>query len=56
MKRIYLNLKRFDVTPEFGGVNRLADPRAWGAAVVDALQDGPGRLAQWSGQGGIQKP
>lgn len=45
MKRIYLNLKRFDVTPEFGGVNRLADPRAWGSAVVDALQDGVTELS-----------
>ncbi len=40
MKHIYLNLKRFDVTPEHGGVNRLFEPAAWGASIVDALQDG----------------
>ena len=26
MKHIFLNLKRFDITPELGGVNRLAEP------------------------------
>ena len=30
MKHIYLNLKRFDIVPERGGVNRLAAPDAWG--------------------------
>lgn len=40
MKHIYLNLKRFDVTPEYGGVNRLFEPAEWGAGIVDALQDG----------------
>lgn len=40
MKHIYLNLKRFDVVPERGGVNRLAAPLDWGAAVVSAIQEG----------------
>ena len=40
MKRIYLNLKRFDIQPEYGGVNRLFEPAAWGAGIVNALQDG----------------
>ena len=34
MKHIYLNLKRFDVPVELGGVNRLAPVKEWGAAVV----------------------
>lgn len=34
MKRIYLNLKRFDVPAAYGGVNRLADLREWAARIV----------------------
>lgn len=40
MKHIYLNLKRFDVPVEYGGVNRLAPVADWGAAVVSATQEG----------------
>lgn len=40
MKHIYLNLKRFDVVPDRGGVNRLADPLGWGGEVVSAIQEG----------------
>ena len=40
MKHIYLNLKRFDVPAEYGGVNRLAPVADWGAAVVTATQEG----------------
>ena len=29
MKHIFLNLKRFDVPVEYGGVNRLAAPADW---------------------------
>lgn len=47
MKHIYLNLKRFDVVPGRGGVNRLADPLGWGGAVVSAIQDG---IGSFSGQ------
>ena len=38
MKHIYLNLKRFDVPAEYGGVNRLAPVADWGAAVVNGTQ------------------
>ena len=40
MKHIYLNLKRFDVPVELGGVNRLAAVKDWGAAVVSDTQEG----------------
>ncbi len=40
MKHIYLNLKRFDVPVELGGVNRLAPVKDWGGAVVAATQEG----------------
>ncbi len=40
MKHIYLNLKRFDIPPEFGGVNRLASIQHWGETVVASIQDG----------------
>lgn len=39
MKHIFLNLKRFDVPPEFGGVNRLAAPAEWGRFIVQSTQD-----------------
>ena len=39
MKHIYLNLKRFDVPVEYGGVNRLAPIKDWGAAVVCGTQE-----------------
>lgn len=40
MKHIYLNLKRFDVPVGLGGVNRLADVKEWGAAVISRTQEG----------------
>lgn len=40
MKHIYLNLKRFDVPVELGGVNRLAPVKDWGAQVVEKTQGG----------------
>lgn len=43
MKHIYLNLKRFDVPVELGGVNRLAPVPEWGACVVSATQAGLGQ-------------
>ena len=39
MKHIYLNLKRFDVPPEYGGVNRLAPVGAWAVAIVGSTQE-----------------
>lgn len=38
MKHIFLNLKRFDITPDLGGVNRLAEPARWGEAVTSAIK------------------
>ncbi len=40
MKHIYLNLKRFDVPVELGGVNRLAPVADWGRTVVESTQEG----------------
>ncbi len=34
VKYIYLNLKRFDIPTEYGGVNRIAPPREWGSHIV----------------------
>ncbi|MEG0541947.1 MAG: triose-phosphate isomerase family protein [Angelakisella sp.] len=39
MKFIFLNLKRFDVPPEFGGVNRIAPMADWGAYIVKNTQE-----------------
>lgn len=39
MKHLYLNLKRFDVPPAYGGVNRLCNIKTWGAYVVSHTQD-----------------
>lgn len=40
MKHLFLNLKRFDIPPALGGVNRLAPLEAWGGAIVAGTQDG----------------
>ena len=40
MKHIYLNLKRFDVPVEYGGVNRLAPIPEWAAQIVSRTQEG----------------
>lgn len=39
MKHIYLNLKRFDVPPEQGGVNRIAATADWGAYIMRATEE-----------------
>ncbi|MGN1313541.1 MAG: triose-phosphate isomerase [Lachnospiraceae bacterium] len=39
MKHIYLNLKRFDVPVEYGGVNRLASVEEWGRVIVKEVQE-----------------
>ena len=44
MKHLYLNLKRFDVPVEFGGVNRVAPVADWGAFIVSSTQ---GALAKY---------
>lgn len=40
MKYIFLNLKRFDVPTEFGGVNRLAPVADWAKTIVEGTQEG----------------
>lgn len=39
MKHIYLNLKRFDISPEKGGVNRIAPMAQWGETIVTKTQE-----------------
>lgn len=39
MKHIFLNLKRFDISPQRGGVNRLAPMSEWGSAIVKGTQE-----------------
>ena len=39
MKHIFLNLKRFDVPVEMGGVNRLAPVADWAKVIVAGTQD-----------------
>jgi len=39
MKHIYLNLKRFDIPREFGGVNSIAAPAEWGKYIVEQVQE-----------------
>lgn len=46
MKHLLLNLKRFDITPERGGVNRIAPPARWGEAIVGGAQE---RLSAFAG-------
>ena len=40
MKHLYLNLKRFDVPVEYGGVNRIAPLSEWGSYIVQNTQEG----------------
>ena len=40
MKHLYLNLKRFDVPVEYGGVNRIAPLKDWGSYIVTHTQEG----------------
>lgn len=39
MKYIFLNLKRFDIPKESGGVNSIAPVREWGAYIVRSTQE-----------------
>lgn len=39
MKHIYLNLKRFDIPREAGGVNSIAPMADWGAYIVEHTKD-----------------
>ncbi|WP_066549217.1 triose-phosphate isomerase family protein [Clostridium sp. AT4] len=38
MKHIFLNLKRFDIPKEYGGVNAIAAVKDWGSYIVDQTQ------------------
>jgi len=38
MKYVFLNLKRFDISPEKGGVNRISNIREWGSFIVNNTQ------------------
>lgn len=46
MKHILVNLKRFDIPPQRGGVNRLADAADWAGAVLGPILD---ELPKWKG-------
>ena len=39
MKHLYLNLKRFDIPVDLGGINRLAPVNEWGAYIVNHTQE-----------------
>jgi triosephosphate isomerase len=40
LKRIYVNLKRFDVPPELGGVNRLSSSASWAQTIISEAKAG----------------
>ena len=40
MRYLFLNLKRFDIPTEYGGVNRLAAPKDWGREIIAQTQEG----------------
>ena len=40
LKYIFVNLKRFDVPSDMGGVNRLAPPDQWAKAVIKSVVEG----------------
>ncbi|HFU3844076.1 TPA: triose-phosphate isomerase [Streptococcus suis] len=44
MNHIHLNLKRFDILKQYGGVNDLSHPEEWGGTIVNAVCDQLDRL------------
>lgn len=42
MKHIFLNLKRFDIPEEYGGVNSIAPPADWAEYIVKSVDDALG--------------
>lgn len=46
MKHLYVNLKRFDVPTEYGGVNRIAPVEDWAQYIVENTQDSLKKYAQ----------
>lgn len=47
MKHIFLNLKRFDIPKEYGGVNQLAPMAEWGGFIVSQTQE---QLKKYAGR------
>lgn len=45
MKKIYVNLKRFDIPSEFGGINKLAALEEWATAIVMQTANDINKLA-----------
>ena len=43
MKYIFVNLKRFDVPAEYGGVNRISDPARWAETIIGKTGPGLGK-------------
>lgn len=39
MKHIYVNLKRFDVPCELGGINSLASPALWAGEIISSVEE-----------------
>ena len=39
MKHIFFNAKRFDISPERGGVNRIAPMQEWAAHIISLTQE-----------------
>jgi triosephosphate isomerase len=46
LKHIFVNLKRFDVPAEAGGVNRLAPPARWAETIISGLYGGLEKYAR----------
>ncbi|MEE0132836.1 MAG: triose-phosphate isomerase family protein [Treponema sp.] len=49
MKYIFLNLKRFDIQRNLGGVNSLVSPAEWGSYIAGELKEGLCSLAEKDG-------
>ena len=47
MKHIFLNLKRFDIPKEYGGVNSIAPIGEWGSFIVSNTQE---QLKKYDGE------
>ena len=47
MKHIFLNLKRFDIPKEYGGVNSIAPIGEWGSFIVSNTQE---QLKKYAGE------
>jgi triosephosphate isomerase len=46
MKYIFVNLKRFDVPPELGGINRLVLPSKWAETIISKIGAGLEKYSQ----------